>query len=359
MTTECIEASGQGTTRLHYDLTTNPFPLQANAETGTAIRAQMTITATNGSGSDVPLQGLIIQLPVGDGAASLVAHAKGIEPVPPPNWTLADTAYCTGFARYIFQPGDGQGTLGKDLSLEFVFNDVEPNQMPGSATLTVIEGSNNCDPYKSCPQAAVQVMKWPYSWGQVKFWTEPDPPIVNYGEGVRLHWEGPAGPTGQPPTYTIDYYTAEQGIVHLPKPGGRKLANVGQYPASKHPPLQLLHNTTFYLSVEDTVDQVKYQARAEVTVTVVPPKPEISFTITADPVVPGQPLSFTLHWSLKNVSRFQITANDGPMGQERTLSIPEDVTSYRVIPTQLNTVYTLHVHPVETRLLRSNKRPRV
>lgn len=358
MTTKCDPASGAGTVLLRYNLTTNPFPLQANAETGTAIRAQMAITATNGSGSDVPLRGLIIQLPVGDGAASLVAHAGGIEAVPPPDWKLADTVYCTGFARYIFQPGDGEGTLGKDQSLTFVFNEVEANHMPGSVTLTVIEGSNNCDPYKTCPQAAVEVMKWPYGWGQVKFWT--DQPIVNYGEGVRLQWDGPAGPPKQPPTYAIDYYTDEQGIVHVPKPGDKKLGNAGQYPDSKHPPLQLLRNTAFYLSVVDTVDQVKYQARAEVTVTVVPPKPEIvSFTIAADPVVPGQPLSFTLAWSLKNVSRFQITANDGPMGQERALAIPDDATSYKVIPTQLNTVYTLHVHPVDIRLLSSNKRPRV
>lgn len=84
-------------------------------------------------------------------------------------------------------------------------------------------------------------------------------------------------------------------------------------------------------------------------VTVETHEPKIDFfNITADPIIPGKPFSFTLSWQLEYVKEFQITADDGPGGQQRTLPVPDNYTSYSVMPTQPETTYTLLVLTPET-----------
>ena len=200
--------------------------------------------------------------------------------------------------------------------------------------------SNDCQP-PDCPTAELTLTKWPHGWGDVSLWTQPDPPIVSYEGGVTLYWSGPSGAT-----YTIDYYTPQSGPVHAPQPGEQPFGDQGSYPAADAPPLELTQNTTFYLSVAETIDNQTYHSRQQVNVTVEAPRPEIvSFTIAADAVAPGSPLSFTLSWQLKNVASFQIIANDGPNHQPRTLPVPANQNTYQVVPTQLETVYTLSVLP--------------
>ena len=58
-------------TVLTYAIVTEPFPLLASAESGNPNRAKLTALATNGTGSDVVLEGIILQLPVGSGADAL------------------------------------------------------------------------------------------------------------------------------------------------------------------------------------------------------------------------------------------------------------------------------------------------
>ena len=79
--------------------------------------------------------------------------------------------------------------------------------------------------------ADIDVMKWPHGWGQVAFWTAPDPPFVPYDEPkLYLHWAGPQGAT-----YTLEYYTPQTGIVNVPAAGQPPLSNQGQYPARTRP----------------------------------------------------------------------------------------------------------------------------
>jgi hypothetical protein len=105
---------------------------------------------------------------------------------------------------------------------------------------------------------------------------------------------------------------------------------------------------TFYLIVTLTIDETSLQLQRQCTVTVSPPKPAINtFDIAPSPIKPGQMLSFTLSWEV--VGSFQITANDGEGGTERVLPIPNNATSYKVFPTQLQTVYTLTVFEQSTK----------
>jgi hypothetical protein len=246
-------------TLLRYALTSNPFPLQASAQTGSPDVATLTLVATNATDKGVPLQGLLVTLPIGDGAAQLAASATGIGPVPPPGWKLAGTQFPKDAVQYTFQP-TGDGTVGSQQSLVFTFNSVTINQQPGTCEVVVMEGSNNCQP-PACPTDTLYLTKFPNGWGTVSFWA--DPPIVPAGSGTTLNWSGPAGAT-----YAIEYYTQQTGLVNVPEPGQPPLANAGRYPAQGQPPLQLEQNTTFYLMVSEVIGKQTYSAQQNVPVTV-------------------------------------------------------------------------------------------
>ena len=70
-------------TVLHYAITPDPFPLKASAEAGGLTSAILTLVATNATDDPVTLQGVVVQLPIGDGASALTDHVTDIGPVPP------------------------------------------------------------------------------------------------------------------------------------------------------------------------------------------------------------------------------------------------------------------------------------
>jgi len=86
--------------------------------------------------------------------------------------------------------------------------------------------------------------------------------------------------------------------------------------------------------------------RTRVTVTVAPPPPPtVHFSIKACPIVPGKPLGFMLEWTIDPLETFQITADDGPSGEER-LPVPvKSPGSFRVEPRKLNVTYVSELLP--------------
>ena len=320
-------------TLLRYALTTVPFPLQASPQTGNANVATLMLVVTNETNKGVPLQGILVTLPVGDGAAQLTPtqDVANIGPVSPPGWKLVGTQHPKDGVQYAFQP-TGDGTLPSQQSLVFTFNNVTINQQPGPVTVEVMEGSNNCQP-PTCPTAAVGITKFPNGWGTVSFWTVPDPPIVPYDSGPTLNWSGPSGAT-----YTIEYYTPHTGIVNVPAPGQPPLSNQGQYPATGQPSLQLEQNTTFYLLVSEVIEKQTYSAQQQVTATVETPPPQIcKFTGTID--TSGDTPALVLKW-VSNYASY-CTLSNNPT-QQLTTSSPAD--GYRLpltATTPLAPVYTL------------------
>jgi hypothetical protein len=341
-------------TLLRYDLTTDPSPLHASPSSGDLSAATLTVVAWNPDPSTpVTLQALMITFPLGPDATDLTnSDIKAV--VGPAGWTH-DEQTQTGLTKYIFTAPKGQAVV-KDDPLVFVFSNVQINWVPGTARVAIIEGTNDCDPDSTCPQTQLYLTKFPATWGEVLFWA--DPPVVETGGGPTLRWSGP--PLA---TYTITYYTPEAGsVLKIPKEGDPPLANQGQYPSQNDAPLQLTEDTTFYLSVVRTIGRQTYSAYPNVPVTVETHEPKIlCFDITADTVTPGTPLTFTLTWQLQYVKEFQITADDGIGGQPRALPVPDDVTSWKVTPTQLATTYTLLVtegdaKATEGEIMRANQK---
>jgi hypothetical protein len=323
---------------LYYIAMTEPFPLQASVEGKPANKAALTIVATNNSGKDVALQGIIVKIPVGTEALQLTNDAPDIQHIPPANWDSKDPQYPTGFVLYNFIPQVGYGTLPANSSLNFVFNNIAVNTVTGSVDIHVIEGSGKCIP-PNCPTQTLTVTKFPNGWGKVSLFVEP--PVISSGGSVSLEWEGPVGAT-----YTIEYYTPQSGIVVIPAAGKPKLANKGKYPGQDDPPLTLKQTTIFTLDVEENIDGRMYQAQEQKTATVENQGPEVaSFDITALPLQPGKPPTFRLAWQLKNEGSFEITEQSGTNPPVALTGIPRDATSVEVHPFTAQTIYKITAYP--------------
>lgn len=277
-------------TLLRYDLTTSLFPLQASPATGNPVVVTMAVVASNPNPNPdvntVRLQGIIVTLPVGSDGTDFTEDAQGVAPVAPINWTLKDTQYNTGTVSFVFAPSGGAANVGS-AGLNFVFNSLSVNRQTGTVEVDIMEGSGGCQP-PNCPVQPLYVTKFPNGWGQVSYTATPDPPIVPFNSGPTLQWSGPAGAT-----YAIDYYLPQSGIVHVPAPNAPPLANAGVYPGQGDPPLQLTQNTTFYLSVTETINNVPYKDQQEITVTVIAPAPKITkFCASVKPVSGGYAITF-------------------------------------------------------------------
>ena len=220
-----------GTTVLYYDCSTSPFPLQASSANGSPVTATLTVMATNQTNASVTLQGIIIEFPVGSDPTDFTQDSSRIGPVPPPGWNPPDVTTGDNSVQFVFHPQTGQGSLAANSNLVFTFNGIEVNQAPGTFSLTVTEGSNNCQP-PDCPSVVFELAKFPPAWGNVNFWLNPAE--FPFGENTTLNWSGPQGAT-----YTIEYYTPQTGIVNVPAAGDPALGNTGLYPSALDPPLSL------------------------------------------------------------------------------------------------------------------------
>jgi hypothetical protein len=282
---------------LTYSLGTEPFPLQASAATGGLSPATLTIVATNATGAPVPLQGMSITLPVGPGATGLTPDPAGVAPVPPPGWPAATVSHPPGGAAWVFLAPGGSVTVPAGGSLAFSFNQVQVNRAPGTAQVTVMEGSGGCSP-PACPTQALAVTKFPSGWGTVSFWATPV--TVPQGGGTTLGWAGPAGAT-----YQIEYYTPQTGVVVAPAAGQPPFASRGEYPPVSNP-LSLQQTTTFTLQVAETVAGQTYAAQCQATVTVELPAPVITdFHGTVGGALAAP--SLTLYWTTQHAVRCEIS----------------------------------------------------
>jgi DNA-binding beta-propeller fold protein YncE len=212
--------------------------------------------------------------------------------------------------------------------LNFIFNTVAVNQQTGTVEVDVTEGSSGCQP-PNCPVQPLYVTKFPNGWGQVSYTATPSPPIVPYNSGPTLQWSGPAGAT-----YAIDYYLPQSGIVHVPAPNAPALSNAGVYPGQTDPPLQLTQNTTFYLSVTETINNVSYKDQQQITVTVIPPQPKITKFCASTQQVPAG-FDITFEWTTDDTQYCALSCS----ASELTPNAPQD--GFLVTVPQLDASYTL------------------
>jgi YVTN family beta-propeller protein len=315
---------------LTFDVVTDPFPLLASAESGNLNKAKLTVLAANGTGSDVTLQGILVQLPIGPDADQLTIDSTVIEPLPPANWTLASVQTPLGFATYVFHPRSGHAVLAKGQSLWFVFNNIEVNRKEGTFTVELTEGAGNCVP-PHCPQAFPRVSKFPNGWGQVSFWANPA--NIPYQGNTTLFWSGPQGAT-----YTIEYMAANGEVIRVPKPGDPPLANQGQYPGVLNPPLTLDRSTAFTLIVSQRIDGKELVDRKLAFVNVASAPLEIvkfhGSLAVAESEGDEAELELTLSWSTRGAAQVTLTHVNGVQKDTDTLvirSAPNKPLEYRYV----------------------------
>jgi YVTN family beta-propeller protein len=299
---------------LTYDVNTVPFPLLASAETGNLNKATFTALATNATGGDVVLEGIVVQLPVGSDASTLTLDPSVIGPVAPLGWTLASTQTPPGFVQFVFHPMSGHATLPKGQSLRFVFNNIEVNRTPGTFALAITEGTGNCVP-PDCPVYTTHITKFPNGWGQVSFWVSPA--NIPYQGSTTLFWSGPQGAT-----YTIEYMANGQ-VVNVPVQGDPPLGNNGQYPGQGKPALTLETTTVFTMNVAQSIDNQEFHAQQQVTVSVgppPPPKPKIT-KFNGSIKTDGTKVELTLSWITELADQITITNINGLQKPSDTLVI--------------------------------------
>ncbi len=342
---------------LRYDLVTEPFPLQASvapkplqdeAQTAPADDevappeslsaeapsvAVLTIVASNPNPDPVKnpviVKGVSITIPVGANATDLTNGDK-LGPVAPDGWKLSDTKSGAGLIAFVFEPQDGHGAVGKQ-GLAFTFNTVTVNTQPGTAQLTLKEGS------AGNPTTTLRVTKFPNGWGTVAFWL--DPVNVPYGGSTTLNWDGPADAT-----YTIQYALNGQ-VYNVPAQGEDPLGSNGKYPGDTDPPLKLSQSTIFTLSVEEKIGGRSYRAQEQKTATVQVPAPRIINFAPAPAIISADnPQPVRLKWETENASEISIgnVGNfSGAQAADGSASISPTVTPPAATVQYLATAYGL------------------
>ena len=316
-------------TLLSYAILPNQDPIQASPQKGPASLLTLTIVVSNNTHKLIDCRSISFGFLKGTDAKDLLSDATGIGTAIPKGWKLTQIG-----ALFTAKPDTAKdGKIGA-AGLTFVLSNIKVNQQPGTTDMTITEVTT-----KNTGTFVQSLEKFPQQFQVDQLTAEPL--IVVQGSSTTLNWSGSSGAT-----YELLYLDEDGNTVTIMHPKGepsQPLPPAGSYTIED---LQVTPVMTFYLLVTLKIrkQDKPLQAQRECLVTVNPPRPAInSFTITANPVTPGQQLSFILNWDV--VGSFQITANDGQGGNERVLPIPNTATSYQVFPTQLVTTYTLTVFP--------------
>jgi len=316
---------------LSYAVSANQDPIQASPQTGDPSTVTLMIVVSNSTHTMINCQSISFGFLQGKDAKDLFSDSTGIGTSAPKGWSIKQSG-----ALFTATPDTAKDAqIGPD-GLAFVFSGIQVNQQPGTTSMTITEVTTN--------PKNTGTLDYPLAKFPPQFEVGPltaNPPIVDEGSSTTLFWSGTGGAT-----YEIQYVDENDDtitITHVRDEPTQPLPSSGNYTVEN---LQVTPSMTFYLLVTLQIPgpSAPLPLQRECTVTVKAPKPAInSFTITANPIMPGQPLSFILNWDI--IGSFQITANDGEHGTERVLPIPKGATSYPVYPTQLTTTYTLTAFP--------------
>ena len=316
-------------TLLRYAISTNQDPIQASDKTGDSLLT-LQIVVSNSTHKLIECQSISFSFLQGTDAKDLFSDSTGIGTSAPKGWSLSQSGSL--FTATPATTKDGQ--IGAD-GVTFVLSNIQVNQQPGTTDMTITEVTTSSTGTQEIPLAKFPMQ---FEVGQLT----AQPPIVDQGDNTTLFWSG----SDDGAVYQLQYADENGDTITISHPKGepdQPLPATGNYEIDS---LQVTPVMNFYLIVTLTIagQDRPLTAQRSCPVTVKLPKPAInSFSITANPIVFGQQLSFILNWDV--VGSYQITANDGPQGTERVLPIPNNVTSYQVFPTQLTTIYTLTVSP--------------
>ncbi len=320
-----------GSALLTYGILTNPQPLQVpQSSTDTAA---LTLVVSNSGSQLVQCASFTVTLPgPGQLAQDLTNSFTGIGVVVPVdgNGNALFTSSQSGGAFTFTPVTQAAGQIGAN-GVTFGFNNILVNNTVGSCDVKITEiASSPINPNGSRQAPDIELQKWPTQFSMAQ--PTATPPGVVYGGSSDIAWSV----KGNGVTTSISYDPDGKGLQTYPE------ANVDS--KSFGP---LTNSAGVIFTVIATVPDpghsqpMVFQRQTTVSVTA---NPTVNFTIQANPITPGQPLTFTLGWTVVDVSSFQITANDGPNGNTYVLPVPFATQgTYVVTPHLLNVTYTFQV----------------
>jgi hypothetical protein len=330
-TTVAISLDG-GAALLTYAILTNPDPLQVPQYSGQTSR--LTLDVSNSGSEIVNCASIVVTLPgPSQNAQDLTNSFVGIGVQVPldqqtqqPTWQVSQSG-----GEFTLTPLTmAAGQIGAQ-GVYFIFDNIAVNDQPGTCSISIAEiASTSVQPCGTRSAPPILLNKWPEQFSI----SDPTatPTSVNYGNPTVIKWMV----TGSNVTCELLYDPDGNGQLTVP------VANVGQYVSNN---LTNPNPVVFTLQVTATVSGQSQPMilQEQVTVSVVP-QPTVEFWITANPIVTGTPLTFTLNWSLVDVESFQITADDNATRTPYTLPVPfASSGSYPVTPHRLQTNYQLQV----------------
>ncbi len=320
-----------GPALLSYGILPNPNPLQV-PQSNTQF-SNLTLNVSNPGSAAVYCAAIVVTLPgPSEYAQDLTDSFIGIGVVVPldsnnnPLWTSSQD----GGIFTLSPVSQAAGTIA-GAGLHFIFDNILVNDSVGTCQVQIQEaGSTSVLPYGTRIAPNIPLQKWPPQFSMVG--PTANPVQVSYNVSTQIGW-------------SVVGSNVTCQLLYDPDGNGIQTFNVPNSGPQQSLPLTNPNGVIFTLQATCPVPGQSQPMIAQQQVAVsVTPNPIINLSITPNPVVSGQPVTFTLAWTLEDVTNFQITANDGPNGNTYTLPVPfSNPGSYIVEPRDLNVIYTMTV----------------
>ncbi|WP_405361982.1 hypothetical protein OG535_29330 [Kitasatospora sp. NBC_00085] len=142
---------------LDYASLTTPFPLQVSPPSGEGPSVRMDFVVSAPPGDPVRCAKIVMEIPIGTTATTLVETATGIAATPPTGWQSAITSTAST-ATITFTPPGNAFVFDQD-GAQLVIDGLRINTEPGEATIQITEYLVG----EAQPTAVrLKVEKWPY-----------------------------------------------------------------------------------------------------------------------------------------------------------------------------------------------------
>ncbi len=233
-------------TLLSYAIVHDPDPLLIGG------KASFTLAVSNPSRRYITCTSIAVTLPVGTNARDLIADAGSIQYGNYDGWTVTPQG---GTINLI--PSGGSATIGPD-GIAFTFSNVEINDQPGTATISIAETAAADKGAAQLGNALLPVAKFPDSFHLSELLVQPV--AVAAGGTVLLVWTGFDEPGC---TYTIDYQPGDDVGTAVSK----QVAAIGPLtsePLTRRGGVTFTLTATIQLPGDDTPLVIQRQATATV-----------------------------------------------------------------------------------------------
>ncbi|HYR08576.1 MAG TPA: hypothetical protein VEQ60_12430 [Longimicrobium sp.] len=175
---------------LSYAVTTDPDPLQASPADGAVSTGALTIVVSNNIDDAIYCNQIVFGIPEGTLAQQLTNDDTSLQcAITPDTWSIT----ANGGGTFTATPVNPSGNEITDRGLVVEIFDIQVNQEPGTASISIVETSSN-DPNGpfDTSDGTLTVAKFPYGFFFDNF--APSAVQIDDGGSVTLTWNGSDGP---------------------------------------------------------------------------------------------------------------------------------------------------------------------